>query len=354
MSKQILAAFLSCESTKLSADEKALFKDTNPLGITLFSRNIESKKQIRTLIDEIKETTQRDNILISIDQEGGRVRRLTNNEFHPVRCQYDIGKLPLNKAIKAAEYHADIISYDLKSVGINLNFAPVLDIIHPQTTKAIFSRCFSSSAEIVSTLGKTTINKYMTNGIIPCIKHLPGHGNTHIDTHLDLPIIDADIAEIKKEIAPFKECNHSPFAMTAHILLNQIDSQNPTTQSASVIQNIIRKEIGFEGFLLSDAIEMKALKGSIKNKALKSIEAGCDAICYCLAKIEDMKILAEFCPPLSDISHKRLDKALKILKNKNENTNIEQIVAEYSNLMDNIPPYNDDYDATEVLFKLQQ
>ena len=142
--------------------------------------------------------------------------------------------------------------------------------------------------------------------------------------------------------------------MTAHILLSQIDAQNPTTQSSAVIQNIIRKEIGFEGFLLSDAIEMKALNGSVKDKALKSIESGCDAICYCLAKFEDMKILAETCPSLSDISHKQLDNALKILKNKNEDTNIDQIVAEYSRLMDSVEPYPDDYDATEVLFKLQQ
>ncbi len=353
MNKPISAIFLSCGSTRLSFDERQLFKNANPLGITLFSRNIESKTQIKALTDEIKEVIGREDVLIAVDQEGGRVRRLTSEEFHAVNSQLDIGKLNLEDAKKVSKAHAEIISHDLKSVGINLNFAPVLDVIHPQTTKAIYSRSFSSNPETVAILGKIMVDTYIANGIIPCIKHLPGHGNTHTDSHLELPFIDADISEIRKDIIPFINCNNSPFAMTGHILLNAVDSSNPVTQSPKAIQQIIREEIGYNGFLISDAIEMKALKGSIEEKALKSLQAGCDAVCYCLAKIEDMKKLTAICPFLSDISHKRLDNALKILKNKS-NINIEKSVETYYSVLDSIEPYRDDYDMTEVLFKLQQ
>ncbi len=350
----MLAALLSCQGTVLSDDEKYILSQSNPLGITLFARNILNKQQTKSLIKEIKETIGRDDVLICIDQEGGRVRRLHEPEYRPYSAQADIGKLPLNEASIATKLHAELISNDLNKIGVNVNFAPVLDIAYPQTTEALRSRCFSDDISVISSLGNILIETYIQNGIIPCIKHMPGHGLAISDPHLGLPIIDTKYDQFKQELIPFKNCNNAPMGMTAHILLPDIDSCNPLTQSKWGIQKLIREEIGFDGLLVSDAIDMKALKGNVIEKTITALNAGCDCICYCMANIDELKMLAASCPQLSDKATERLDKALTILHNKNEVANIREKSAEYDTLMQKISPYNETYDATEVLHKLQK
>ena len=354
MNNPISAALLSCKSTSLSDDEKYILSKANPLGITLFARNISNKQQTINLIKEIKETIGRDNILICVDQEGGRVRRLHEPEFRPYSAQADIGKLPLNEAIIAAKLHAELIAQDLQEIGINVNFAPVLDIAYSQTSEALRSRCFSNDLSTISTLGNTMIQTYTDNGIIPCIKHMPGHGLPTTDPHLGLPIIDITYERLKTELQPFKYCKNSPLGMTAHILLPVIDPHNPITQSKKGIQKLIREDIGFDGLLISDAIDMKALKGNVIEKALASLDAGCDCICYCMANIDELSLLAEHCPKLSDAATEHLDKALTILHNKKEISDIKTKSAQYASIMQKIIPYKETYDATEVLHKLQK
>ena len=176
MEKPVLAAFLSCSGQTLTDEEKYLFEKTNPAGITLFGRNIKNKQQLKSLTNQIKEVVGRDNFLIAIDQEGGRVRRLKEPDFKFYASQSEIGSLPLPEALEETKRHAQLISSDLKEIGINVNFAPVLDIARPTTTEALRSRCFSSDIKTVSALGKTMVTTYMESGIIPCIKHMPGHG----------------------------------------------------------------------------------------------------------------------------------------------------------------------------------
>ncbi len=352
MNKPILASLLACQSTQLTDDEKYLFTQANPLGITLFSRNIADKTQLKNLINEIKEVIGREDVLIAIDQEGGRVRRLKEPDFRFYASQSVIGSLPLDKAEKAAKLHASLIADDCQSLGINVNFAPVLDILHPQTTAAVANRCFSADASIVAHLGEITTNEYISNGILPCIKHLPGHGLADTDSHLSLPIINAPLEQIIAELQPFKACNFSPLGMTAHILLPAIDAQSPITQSAQGIQKIIREIIGFPGFLISDSVDMKALKGSVAEKSLASLAAGCDAVCYCKADIEEMRSLVSVCPHLSDQSTERLDKAIKILHNPIKEINIEATAAEYADLIGETLPYKETFDATEVLHQI--
>lgn len=353
MKKDISAAILSVSGTTLTDDEKYILKKTNPVGIVLFSRNIKNKEQLKNLIKEIKETIERDNILIAVDQEGGRVRRLAPPEFRPYAAHIEIASLSYTKALRAAELHSCLISDDFHKLGINVNLAPCLDVLHDDTTEALKSRCFSSDSNLVSNLGKIMVDTYIKNGILPCIKHLPGHGSVSTDPHLNLPTTSLSELDFNNELKPFIECNHSPLAMTAHILIPFIDDKNPLTQSSAGITKLIREKIGFNGFLISDSIDMHALKGTLSQRTKKIIDAGCDCICYSLGNIYDLKELSKNCPKLSDASYQRMDKALEILHNNNEIPNIENISNEYSKLLEHITPYKETYDATEVLHKLQ-
>ncbi len=354
MTQPILAAFLSCKGTSLSDEEKFILEQSNPVGVTLFARNINNINQIKSLVNNIKETIGRDNVLIAVDQEGGRVRRLIEPDFHPISAAIEIGSLDIEKASTVANLHAEIVSYDMHKAGLNVNFAPVLDVIHYQTTEALKSRCFSQNVKTISILGKNMIDTYTKNGIIPCIKHMPGHGAAQTDPHMELPIINLDENELLNQLEPFRYCNNAPLGMTAHIVLPNFDSNNSITQSSIGIKKLIREAIGFKGLLISDAIDMKALKGTIVEKAQKSISAGCDCICYSLGNINDLQLLKDNCPKLSDTGTERLDKALKVLHNTNIVKDVSNIFDEYKKIVHNIPHYEETYDATEVLHQLQK
>ena len=354
MERPILAALMSCKGTVLTDEEKYIFSRSNPLGVTLFSRNIVNKKQLKNLITDIRQTIGREDVLIAVDQEGGRVRRLKGPNFRAYVSQYAIGSLPEAEARRTAELHARLISCDFNDVGLNVNFAPVLDIAYPQTTEALRSRCFSSRSDIVAELGKIMVDQYMQNGILPCIKHLPGHGLAVTDPHMELPVVDISLERLQTELAPFKSCRHAPLGMTAHILFPAIDKHNPLTQSKDGIRELIRGQIGFSGLLLSDAINMKALSGSVADRALSSLRAGCDAVCYCMGRTEELQALADCCPKLSDDAMERLDKAVQILHNKPRQNCIKADAAEYTRLKGNATPYRKNFDVTEILHKQQQ
>lgn len=349
----ILPAILSCSSTSLNDEEKYFLAKVNPVGINIFGRNIENKQQLKNLIKEIKEVIGRDNVLIAIDQEGGRVRRLKEPEFRSYAAATEIGSLALNKTIKAAELQASLITSDLNELGINVNYAPVLDIAYPNTSEALKSRCFSSDNNIVSQLGKITVDTYLKYGILPCIKHMPGHGRASVDPHLNLPIIHETIEDLEQDFYPFKQLNYCPLGMTAHIVISAIDNKLPVTQSPNAISYIIRNIIGFDGLLISDAIDMKALSGSVGEKTLHSLKAGCDVICYALGNMKEMQEIASNCPPMSDNSLERFAKATKIFQNKQQIDDIKSLSEEYNNIIGNITPYQETYDATEVLNRLQ-
>ncbi len=354
MTDQILPAILSCSSTELTDEEKFFFNKYAPLGINLFSRNIKNKQQLQKLIAEIKTVIPRDNILIAIDQEGGRVRRLHEPEFRSYAAAIEIGKLSTDKAILAASIQAELISDDLHACGINVNYAPVLDIIHDNTTAALKSRCYSEDAKKTALIGKASLTSYLKNAIIPCIKHLPGHGRATLDPHLNLPRISCSLQELEEDIYPFQQLSDAPLGMTAHIIIETIDSKHPITQSAKGINFLIRKTIGFDGLLISDAIDMHALKGSIGQKAQQSLNAGCDAICYTFGKMEEMQQIADNCQYMSDKSLERFAKLTKILHNKPKVNNIKNLEMQYNSLLKNIIPYQEEYDATEVLNKLNK
>lgn len=353
MSKPIMAALLSCSGPVLTADETEFFARVNPLGISLFSRNIENPRQLKNLVSSVKEAIGRNDVIIAVDQEGGRVRRLGEPNWPSYAAAIDLGSLPLPAARRAAELHARLIAHDLKELGINMNFAPVLDLIYPQTSPVLKSRCFNASELVVSDLGSVMIQAYINSGICPCIKHLPGYGRASVDPHLRLPQIDTPLTGLAADFLPFQNNADCPAGMTAHIIIRDVDKHQPITSSPTGIKQLIRGTLGFNGLLISDAIDMHALSGTIQEKALASLSAGCDCICYALGDFSEMEALSAVCPPLSDTALARYEKIRRIISAPEPKPDIKNLRNEYDRIIGTIEPYCDDYDATEVLNQLK-
>lgn len=341
-----LPAFLSCQGLRLSEAEKHLFSKYKPIGVCLFAKgcgNIQNKEQIKALVEDIKSCIEDSNVLIAIDQEGGRVRRLLEPEFTAVTAQQNIN------TIEMAKQHAYLISSDLQSCGINVNFAPVLDIMTPKTSNVLQGRCFDQN---IAELAKTMVDEYIKNGICPCIKHMPGHGKAAVDPHLYLPVIEETIEELQADFAPFEKLKDAPMGMAAHIVLNAVDKQNAVTVSPKVISHIIRDKIGFTGLLVSDAIVMRALKGSIAEKSNSAIHAGCDVICLGNADFDANLQLCESGIEMTDEAKQRLNNVFEIIKNEGDFSQYEQVKNKYCANLKNIIDYDYNYDATEVLNRL--
>jgi beta-N-acetylhexosaminidase len=278
------------KGTSLNDDEKYFFSKNSCIGFILFSRNIVDKIQLKKLTDSLRELMEGE-VLILIDQEGGRVARLAP----PVWNTYPAGKYfsdlyqqdPQNAKQKLFENYARI-ARDLVEVGINVDCAPVLDVLNPKTHKVIGDRAFGENPHQVADLGIEVCNGLLSCGVYPVIKHIPGHGRGACDSHLELPIVDASLQELRDvDFAPFKALNSQKFAMTAHILYNAIDKNNCATISKNAI-DLIRNEIGFKNILMSDDISMKALNQSFAIKTKAILEAGCDLVLHCNGEMTEM------------------------------------------------------------------
>lgn len=357
MAKPILAAMLSCQGTELTDAEKKLFAQYNPLGITLFNRNIRDKQQIKNLISELKNCLNREDVLIAVDQEGGRVRRLIEPEFRHYISQSQIGELAATHgqqtAVRIAAAHALLISEELRELGINWNYAPVIDLAYPSASPVLSGRCFDSSPLLVTKLAEASIDAYHQSGIASCIKHLPSLGPAEVDPHLQLPVINKSLKELADDFYPAQHLASAVAGMTAHILLPEVDSQNPVTQSSAAISQIIRGLLGFKGFLITDAIDMHSLSGSAGTKTKLSLEAGCDCVCYCFGKYPELLDVCQNASPLSDKSLERLEPLLDIIHTPHKTVNIPQIYEDYLTFSANLQNYDEDYDATEVLHRME-
>ncbi len=282
-----------CSGLRLTPEERVFFEKSQPLGFILFQRNIESKLQLKALIADLKSLLRRPNPYILIDQEGGRVARLTEPTwFHPPAAHTLLSKAHVyDSYAKIAE--------ELREVGITVNCAPVLDLNVRGADPIMGDRTFSSDPCKVAELGAVAISALQEGGIIPVMKHIPGHGAATCDSHKDLPVINLSYKKLQPHFEPFKLNHKCPWAMTAHIVYTAVDSHLPATQSFLVIQEIIRREIGFHGFLISDDLGMKALKGTFAERARSSIDAGCDAVLHCSGKMEEMEDLLKGLLPTS-------------------------------------------------------
>lgn len=346
MGKPILSALLSVKSLTLSDTEKFLFEKYNPLGVVLFNRNVSSQEQLFSLIKSIKETIGRDDVLISLDEEGGRVGSLKNIGLTQCVSQNILG---LVDNLNTTSLHGKIISSNMKKVGANFNLAPVLDTDYSEITIALKNRCFGKDKKKITKHGKILCQTYITEGICPCIKHFPGHGKAINDPHATTPVINCSLQELENDFYPFKNLNNMPAGMTAHILLPQIDEKNPITISKKGINYIIRGIIGFDGFLISDAIDMHALKGKITDRAMAAWDAGCDAVCYCMANEKEMEAICINGQYLSDKSLERFETIKQIISKKKETIVLDKQIKAYYSKVSNFTEELINYDAIEVL-----
>ena len=302
------AIIFGIRGTKLNAEEKYLLKMEKPWGIILFSRNIKDLFQLRFLIKDIKNCIKDKNYPILIDQEGGIVSRLNKIVDLTLFSQDYFGKLyKRDKKVFTYLYkvYIDKVCDILKKVGININTVPVLDVRRASSHNIIGNRSFSTDPVIVSKMGNLCINLYNKNKIATVIKHIPGHGLSKSDSHYNLPVIKAKKTElIKNDFKPFRK-NKSLFAMTAHAIYSIYDPFYTATHSKIVVNDVIRKHIGFKGILISDDISMKALKYGVKDNVIKALDAGCNLILHCNGNIKEMTKLIKIIPTIDKFTQKK-------------------------------------------------
>ena len=309
----MLPAIFGLSGTELTADERAFFREVDPAGYILFGRNIECREQVRALTDALRAIHGRDRLLITIDQEGGRVQRMKAPEWlaYPPGEVFDrlYDSAPAS-AIEAARVNAEALGLDLAEVGITCTHAPLLDVRQPDADNVIGDRALGSEPLRVAALGRAVLDGLASAGIAGTVKHMPGHGRTSVDTHKALPTVTASDEELETDIAPFRALNHAPIGMTGHLVFTAWDADHPATQSPFVIEEIIRKRIGFDGLLLTDDLDMEALCGSVPERAERAIAAGCDIALNCWADMEDMQGIAHSLPAMSSEAGRRLERAL--------------------------------------------
>ena len=310
------AIIFGIKGYSLTNKEKYLFKNKRPWGIILFSRNIKNIPQLKNLIDDIKKIFNDKKYPIMIDQEGGEVSRL--NKIIDLSIFSQDHFTQLYKKDKKSFYNRYKIFVDrvcdiFKTVGININITPVLDVRRKGTHKIISSRSFSENPADVIRLGKLCIGLYKKNKIGTVIKHIPGQGLSKSDSHYKMPIIKANKKElIKKDFKPFRACK-SFFAMTGHVVYSIYDCDNTATQSKIIISKIIRKHINFKGLLISDDISMKSLKYNLEENAIKAIRAGCNLVLHCNGNIKEMSKLAKVMPKIDKFTIKKTSHFYKFL-----------------------------------------
>tara|TARA_A100001015_G_scaffold104740_1_gene116257 strand:+ start:750 stop:1694 length:945 start_codon:yes stop_codon:yes gene_type:complete len=309
------AIIISIKGTTLTKKEKLLLSKEKPWGLILFKRNIKSIQQIKELIIDIKNFSRDTKFPILIDEEGSTVSRLKGIINHNFEANY-FGKLyKLDKKITKVLYknYLKALCNNLKNIGININTIPVLDVLRHNTNDIIGKRSFSYDKDIVRDLGKITINECHANKIVTVIKHIPGHGCSKVDSHKKMPKVNLNIRALHKiDFYPFKS-SYSKIAMTAHILYSKIDSKNVATFSNKIINEIIRKKIGFKGIIISDDISMKALKYDLITNAKRSLLAGCNLVLYCAGNIKDNFKLIESVPYIDQFTTKKTSEIYKIL-----------------------------------------
>lgn len=289
-------AIFGCTGLRLTRDERALYRDMKPWGFILFARNVASADQVRGLCEELRESIDDAGALVFIDQEGGRVQRLRPplaKQRKPARNFGVLYQRDPDAGREAVKLNHRLLAHELTRLGINANCAPCLDVSHPETHAAIGDRSFSNSPQVVAELGRAATEGLLEGGVGPVIKHMPGHGRATIDSHLALPIVRAPLEELDEtDFAPFRALADCPMGMTAHIIFEEIDTHAPATQSAAVIDELIRDSLGFDGLLMTDDLSMKALKGGFAERTRVAIGAGCDLVLHCNGDMAEMKAVA--------------------------------------------------------------
>jgi beta-N-acetylhexosaminidase len=311
-------AIYGCAGPALSADERAFFADAKPWGFILFGRNVVDPDQVKALTASLRESIGDAGAPVLIDQEGGRVARLKppNWKARPPASRFGaIYTGSPDRAREAAYLNARLIARDLTELGINVDCAPVLDVPIEGANEVIGDRSFGRDPAQIIDLGRAAIQGFIDGGVLPVMKHVPGHGRAMADSHKDLPRVTTAAAELSAtDFVTFRSLNHCPMAMTAHVVFEALDPQRPATTSPKVIRDVIRGEIGFAGLLMSDDVSMNALSGLISARTKAALFAGCDIVLHCNGGMDEMKEVASEAKPLDGQPLKRAEHALSQLR----------------------------------------
>lgn len=320
----------------LTDDERAFFRDVEPLGYILFKRNCGDRAQMKALTDSLRALSGRDNVPILVDQEGGRVSRMVPPEwpaFPPGRAFEALWNLAPASAIEAARANAHALALMLHEVGVNVDCLPLLDVRQAETTPAIGDRAYGGDPMQVAALGRATIEGLRRGGVVGIVKHMPGHGRAIVDSHYELPRVKADAVALEVDIEPFATLNAAPMAMTCHVVFEAWDAERPATLSPTVISQIIRERIGFDGLLMTDDIDMKALSGTAGEKAAAAIAAGCDVVLDCWARMDEMIDIAARLDEVTPEVRTRLDRAMATVADGPQEAEMAGLIAKRDELL---------------------
>jgi beta-N-acetylhexosaminidase len=309
-SREPLAVIFGLSGTALSGEERRFFADADPLGFILFARNCEAPAQVARLVAELRATVGRADAPVLIDQEGGRVARLKPPHWRDYPAPARIAALGGMAARKAAWLGARLIADDLAMLGITVDCTPVLDLPVPGADPIIGDRAWGATPARAAALGLAVCDGLMAGGVLPVIKHIPGHGRGNVDSHKGLPVVDTARETLDStDFAAFRALAFMPWAMTAHILYTAIDAQRPATSSPSLVHDVIRTSIGFDGVLVSDDLSMQALGGSLSERAQGALAAGCDLVLHCNGDMTEMSGIAASIGAISTAARRRIEAA---------------------------------------------
>ena len=309
----VKAFICGCAGVALSEDERQFIRDTRPWGLILFKRNVVEPTQMRQLTQAFRDAVERDDAPVLIDQEGGRVQRMAPPywQAYPSAASFDASLKDRDAALAAAGLTARLIAQDLREVGVTIDCAPVLDLAYEGAHSVIGSRAYSRDPARAAELGRAVAEGLLAGAVAPVMKHMPGHGRAKVDSHLELPVVEASRAELLTEdFAPFAALKDLPIGMTGHIVYRAIDPERPATTSKIVVDTIIRGAIGFQGLLLTDDLSMKALGGSFEDRTRAAFDAGVDIALHCNGQLDEARAVADAAPVLTGEPLRRAEAAL--------------------------------------------
>jgi len=311
------AAIFGCAGLDLTDDERAFFRDADPLGFILFARNVETPERTRRLVDDLRSSVARADAPVLVDQEGGRVVRLRPPHWRkapPARLLGELYARHPEQGLEATKLNARLLAADLASIGADVDCLPVLDLAFPETHAVIGDRAYAGQPEPVAALGRAAAEGLLAEGVIPVIKHIPGHGRATVDSHHRLPTVTASIELLERtDFLPFKLLADLPWAMTGHLLLEAVDAEAAVTVSPRGVKDIIRDHIGFDGLLLSDDLSMQALGGSLGERAARALAAGCDIALHCNGLMDEMVEVVGRTAPMSEAAVRRFETGRRLL-----------------------------------------
>ena len=330
------AAIYGLAGLQLTENERDFFRDADPAGYILFKRNCSTPEQLRRLNDELYGLSGRPDLPILIDQEGGRVARMQPPEWpafpraEAFAALYDLAP---SSAIEATRVNARALALTLRSVGINVNCLPLLDVRQPGASDIIGDRALGAEPKQVAALGRAVLDGMASAGVVGVVKHIPGHGRALVDSHKELPVVSASDEELAIDLEPFERLRWAPMGMVAHVVYTAWDAELPASLSPTVIGQIIRERIGFDGLLMTDDLGMHALSGDMGPRAAKAIAAGCDIALHCSGDMAEMESVAAAVPALPADGEARLARAMAITLNEEDDVDFAEAVAKRDALL---------------------